>query len=548
MVSAALKDGTADRRCVFEVFARRLPTGRRYGVVAGTGRLLDILRDFRFADDGHRLPARGRRGRRRDRRVAVALPVHRRHRRVRRGRAVLPRLPDPHRLRHVRRVRGAGDARRCRCSTTTARSPRPPRAWSPRPAAGRSSRWARAAPTRRPRWPPPGPRTSPGSRPPPTWRPGALRHPDRGHRRARVHAAARRRAGRVRLAGRRAGQEHDAAGRHVRHRAGHPQRDRGGRAGRCGRSGSTPATCRCSPSTPASCSTRSAPPRRRSSSPATSTSTRSRRSPPSRSTCTAPAPRWSPAPARPTAGLVYKLVEVEGRPVVKRSENKATVGGRKTAVRRHKPTGTATEEIVVSQGVPDRQPDDRLLQRSFVRGGEAVPTQPPLARVPRAPAAVPDLDPVGGAEALGRRPGHPGHRRTGELGVTTVSRALIIVDVQNDFCEGGSLAVAGGAARRGRRSPAAARGVAGRAGTTWWRPRTTTSTPARTSPTSPTTSTPGRRTASSAPPAPSSTPRWTPTAIEAVFHKGAARRRVLGLRGRTASRRSAWRPGCGCAT
>ncbi|HEX8768180.1 MAG TPA: nicotinate phosphoribosyltransferase, partial [Jatrophihabitans sp.] len=45
----------------------------------------------------------------------------------------------------------------------------------------------------------------------------------------------------------------------------------------------------------------------------------------------------------PTAGLVYKLVEVEGRPVVKRSENKGTVGGRKTAIRRHKPTGTATE-------------------------------------------------------------------------------------------------------------------------------------------------------------------------------------------------------------
>jgi nicotinate phosphoribosyltransferase len=73
----------------------------------------------------------------------------------------------------------------------------------------------------------------------------------------------------------------------------------------------------------------------------------------------------------PTAGLVYKLVEVEGRPVVKRSENKATVGGRKTAIRRHKPTGTATEEIVVSQGVPDHQSGDRLLQRSFVAGGEA---------------------------------------------------------------------------------------------------------------------------------------------------------------------------------
>jgi nicotinate phosphoribosyltransferase len=74
----------------------------------------------------------------------------------------------------------------------------------------------------------------------------------------------------------------------------------------------------------------------------------------------------------PTAGLVYKLVEVEGRPVVKRSENKATVGGRKTAVRRHKPTGTATEEIVVSQGVPDHSANDRLLQRSFVAAGEVV--------------------------------------------------------------------------------------------------------------------------------------------------------------------------------
>ncbi|MEV4625860.1 nicotinate phosphoribosyltransferase [Micromonospora sp. NPDC049523] len=74
----------------------------------------------------------------------------------------------------------------------------------------------------------------------------------------------------------------------------------------------------------------------------------------------------------PTAGLVYKLVEVDGRPVVKRSENKATVGGRKVAIRRHKPTGTATEEIVVSQGVPDHRPNDRLLQRSFVVAGEPV--------------------------------------------------------------------------------------------------------------------------------------------------------------------------------
>ena len=49
MLEAALARGTAHRRSVFEVFARRLPEGRRYGVVAGTGRLLDALAEFRFA-------------------------------------------------------------------------------------------------------------------------------------------------------------------------------------------------------------------------------------------------------------------------------------------------------------------------------------------------------------------------------------------------------------------------------------------------------------------------------------------------------------------
>lgn len=81
----------------------------------------------------------------------------------------------------------------------------------------------------------------------------------------------------------------------------------------------------------------------------------------------------------PTAGLVYKLVEVEGRPVVKRSENKSTVGGRKSAVRRHKPTGTATEEVVASLGTPAEQPHDRVLQRPFLRGGTPVPDRPSLA-------------------------------------------------------------------------------------------------------------------------------------------------------------------------
>ncbi|KKD07169.1 nicotinate phosphoribosyltransferase [Streptomyces sp. WM6386] len=51
MLQAALKAGTAERHCVFEVFTRRLPDGRRYGVVAGTGRVLDAVENFRFDAD-----------------------------------------------------------------------------------------------------------------------------------------------------------------------------------------------------------------------------------------------------------------------------------------------------------------------------------------------------------------------------------------------------------------------------------------------------------------------------------------------------------------
>lgn len=50
MLAAALRDGTAHRRTSWDVFARRLPAGRRYGVVAGTGRVLELLPQFRFDD------------------------------------------------------------------------------------------------------------------------------------------------------------------------------------------------------------------------------------------------------------------------------------------------------------------------------------------------------------------------------------------------------------------------------------------------------------------------------------------------------------------
>src|ERR1700742_3638621 len=51
MLRGALHSGAAQRRKIFEVFARHLPHGRRYGVVAGTGRLLDALERFRFGPD-----------------------------------------------------------------------------------------------------------------------------------------------------------------------------------------------------------------------------------------------------------------------------------------------------------------------------------------------------------------------------------------------------------------------------------------------------------------------------------------------------------------
>jgi nicotinate phosphoribosyltransferase len=50
MLDAAIQAGTHERDCVFEAFARRLPQGRRYGIVAGTGRLLELIEAFRFGD------------------------------------------------------------------------------------------------------------------------------------------------------------------------------------------------------------------------------------------------------------------------------------------------------------------------------------------------------------------------------------------------------------------------------------------------------------------------------------------------------------------
>jgi nicotinate phosphoribosyltransferase len=123
----------------------------------------------------------------------------------------------------------------------------------------------------------------------------------------------------------------------------------------------------------------------------------------------------------PTAGMVYKLVEVDGRPVAKRSEHKGTHGGRKTAIRRHRPTGTATEEVVISQGSPPAEEGDRALQVPLLREGKRVEGLPTLVesrehlrrvlvsvpweglRLSRGDPAIPTT--------MGRAPGTPLDRR-----------------------------------------------------------------------------------------------------------------------------------------
>jgi nicotinate phosphoribosyltransferase len=81
----------------------------------------------------------------------------------------------------------------------------------------------------------------------------------------------------------------------------------------------------------------------------------------------------------PTAGMVYKLVEVDGRPVAKRSASKESRGGAKSAVRRYKPTGTALEEVVHPVGHPvEVGPHDRVLPVPLLRGGEPVAGLPTL--------------------------------------------------------------------------------------------------------------------------------------------------------------------------
>ena len=185
MLEGALRSGVADRRSVFEVFARRLPEGRRYGVVAGTGRLLEALTRFVFEDD--ELVALERSG--------VVGPETLRWLAGYRfgghvwgygeGEVLRPGQPAAGRRGHLRRGRAARDARPVDPQPRLRdRGRREPDGRGRR--TGPAWRWGHGAPTRRPRWPPPAPPTSPGSPAPATSRPaGGTASPRSGRRRTR---------------------------------------------------------------------------------------------------------------------------------------------------------------------------------------------------------------------------------------------------------------------------------------------------------------------------------------------------------------------------
>ncbi|ETB53188.1 nicotinate phosphoribosyltransferase, partial [Mycobacterium avium subsp. paratuberculosis 10-8425] len=81
----------------------------------------------------------------------------------------------------------------------------------------------------------------------------------------------------------------------------------------------------------------------------------------------------------PTANMVYKLVEVDGLPVQKRSSHKESRGGRKEALRLSRDTGIITEELVYPAGHrPDVAEPARAVTVPLVRGGELV-SKPNLA-------------------------------------------------------------------------------------------------------------------------------------------------------------------------
>ena len=98
----------------------------------------------------------------------------------------------------------------------------------------------------------------------------------------------------------------------------------------------------------------------------------------------------------PTCGFVYKLVSREGDDgemvsVAKRSADKASIGGRKYALRRRSPQGVAEAEVIGIGTPPVDDGDDRSLLVPLVRSGEIVGREPLTAARERHRAARDEL-------------------------------------------------------------------------------------------------------------------------------------------------------------
>jgi len=86
----------------------------------------------------------------------------------------------------------------------------------------------------------------------------------------------------------------------------------------------------------------------------------------------------------PTCGMVYKMVsradsddpDAVQHPVVKKSQNKGTIGGRKTVMRQIDQSGTATAEVIGVDVAPRTDSNDRLVMVDLVRNGEIVGEEP----------------------------------------------------------------------------------------------------------------------------------------------------------------------------
>lgn len=163
----------------------------------------------------------------------------------------------------------------------------------------------------------------------------------------------------------------------------------------------------------------------------------------------------------PTASMVYKLVAIADgdgqplRPVAKKSKDKASVGGRKHPFREYDASGILRAEWFTGQDSPaagaGAAPQARRAQVPLVRGGEVV-HRPTLDEV-RAFAATSLASLPADARSVAAGPAYLTTTLREDSAMTDTERGqrgLIVVDVQNDFVEGGSLGVTGGREVAGR--------------------------------------------------------------------------------------------------